>query len=55
MSRDPFSGDSVSVSKVSDLVSVSKDFGLGLEGFRALRLETLHRLFFYELLQEGAP
>ena len=33
--------------------------GLGLEGFRsrsrALRLETLHRLFFYEVLEEGVP
>ena len=29
-SRDPFFGVSVSVSKVSGLVSVSKDFGLGI-------------------------
>ena len=47
VSRDPFFG--VSVLKVS---------GLGLEGFRcrsrALRLETLYRLFFCEALQ-GVP
>jgi len=36
-SRDPFFG--VSVSKVSGLVSVSKDFGFGLELF-VLRLCT---------------
>jgi len=33
--------------------------GLCLEGFRSrsgdIRLETLHRLFFYEVLQEGVP
>ena len=32
---------------------------LGLEGFRsrsrAISLETLHKLFFYEVLQEAAP
>jgi len=36
-SRDPFFEVSVSVSKVSGVVSVSKDFGLGLELF-VLRL-----------------
>jgi len=30
VSRDPFFGVSISVSKVSGLVSVSKDFGLEL-------------------------
>jgi len=35
----------VLVSTVSGLVSISKDFGL----------ETLHELFFYEVLQEAAP
>jgi len=53
VSRDPFS--QVSVSKVSGLVSVSvsKDFGLGVELENSL--ETLHELFFYEVLQEAAP
>ena len=50
MSRDPFFGVSVSISKVSGLVAVLKDFGLGLEA--------LHRLFFMkfckkELLKNG--
>jgi len=41
----------VSVSKVSGLVSVSKDFGLGLELFVS-RLCICH---FYEVLQQGVP
>ena len=40
----------VSVSKVSGLVSVSKDFGLGLE----LLVSTLCMSYFFEFLQEGA-
>ena len=45
-SWDPFFGVSVSVSKVSGLVSVSvlKDFGLGLE--------TLHGLFFMKFCKD---
>jgi len=38
------SRDLVSVSKVSGLVSVSKEFGLGLE--------TLHKLFFMNLCKK---
>jgi len=49
VSRDPFLGFPVSVLKVSGL-------GLGLKGFwsqfRALRLETLHRLFFMKFCKK---
>jgi len=55
VSRDPFFQVLVSVLNVSGLVSVSvsQDFGLGLE--LETSLETLHGLFFYEVLQEAAP
>jgi len=59
-------GDSVS-RRVSRSVFSSLGLGLGLEGLRsrlglegfrslsrALGLETLHELFFYEVLQEAA-
>ena len=46
VSRDPVFH--VSVSKVSGLVSVSKDFGLGLELF----VTRLHRLFFMKFYKE---
>jgi len=63
------SRDLVSVSRrVSRPVFSSLGLGLGLEGLRsllglegfwsrsrALRLETMHRFFLYEVLQEAAP
>jgi len=53
-SRDQFFRVSVSVSKVSGLVSasVSKDFGLGLE---LLISRLCMSYFMYEVLQAGAP
>jgi len=59
------SRDLVSVSRLVfwslglGLEDLRSSHGHGLEGFRsrsrAIRLETLHRLFFYEVLQEEVP